>query len=427
MTNYPDFYNYGYRITRELGHNRAGGRVTYLATEVNTDRSVVIKQFQFANMGGTWSEYQSYESEIKVLKELNHPQIPRYLDSFQTVDGFCMVQEYKNALSLVNSHRLKPQQIKQIALKVLEILQYLQNRVPPIIHRDLKPDNILVDEQLNVYLVDFGFARIGGGEVAASSVVKGTLGFMPPEQMFNRELTVSSDLYSLGATLICLLAGVNSAEVGSLMDETGSINFDRRLAGLNPPFVKWLKRMVEPNYLRRYSSAKLALNELVPLEIMTEKNPNFLTKNVVKFGLLLASLGILIPVGSQFFVTGKPVNVDKNVIIDPSQLNKKVMFTTELGSTQNVENVLINSRVYFAVNLTDLPDGEYDSLCRIFDGNGRLVIRSRSILQASNNQLNTWCWYQLDSKQDKPGNWRFEFYLNDQKVVEKVLKVVKKN
>jgi len=65
-------------------------------------------------------------------------------------------------------------------------------------HRDIKPENVLVDrqEELKVYLVDFGFAHIGSGEVAASSVVKGTLGFMPPEQMFNRQLTEASDLYS---------------------------------------------------------------------------------------------------------------------------------------------------------------------------------------------------------------------------------------
>jgi len=50
MNAFPDFSNYGYQITRELGHNRAGGRVTYLATEINTKRSVAVKQFQFATI-----------------------------------------------------------------------------------------------------------------------------------------------------------------------------------------------------------------------------------------------------------------------------------------------------------------------------------------------------------------------------------------
>jgi serine/threonine protein kinase len=186
MKDFPDFTNYGYQIKRELGQNRAGGRVTYLATEINTQRSVVVKQFQFARTGASWSEYDAFEREIQVLRRLDHPSIPQYLDSFQTPAGFCMVQEYKDAPSLASSRRWNPQEIKQIAISVLEILKYLQSQMTPVIHRDLKPENILVDKRMNVFLVDFGFARTGGGEVAASSVVKGTLGFMPPEQMFNR-------------------------------------------------------------------------------------------------------------------------------------------------------------------------------------------------------------------------------------------------
>ena len=61
---YPDFSNYGYQITQELGHNKAGGRVTYLATEINPNQTVVIKQFQFARVGANWREYDSYQKEI---------------------------------------------------------------------------------------------------------------------------------------------------------------------------------------------------------------------------------------------------------------------------------------------------------------------------------------------------------------------------
>ena len=92
MNDFHDFSNYGYQITRELGNNRAGGRVTYLATEINTKRSVVVKQFQFAQTGANWAEYQAYEKEIQILRALDNPNIPRYLDSFQTSSGFCMVQ-----------------------------------------------------------------------------------------------------------------------------------------------------------------------------------------------------------------------------------------------------------------------------------------------------------------------------------------------
>ena len=317
MNNYPNFSDYGYQIIKELGHNRAGGRVTYLATEINTQKTVVVKQFQFATTGAHWSEYQAYEREVQVLKTLDHPSIPQYLDSFQTPSGFCMVQEYKNAISLANlatSQKWQPQKIKQIAISVLEILKYLQNRIPPVIHRDLKPENILVDDQMNISLVDFGFARIGGGEVAVSSVVKGTLGFMPPEQMFNRELTTASDLYSLGATLICLLTNTPATEVGSLMDDTGKINFQQQVNHLSQDFIAWLEKMVQPNYKDRYSSAESALDALIPLEVLPPSRRQKLTQTV-----LISILGFL-TIGSAGFTMFRVYNIQLNQPLESTKI-----------------------------------------------------------------------------------------------------------
>ncbi len=266
MNTFPDFSTHGYQITRELGYNSLGGRVTYLATKVNTNKSVVIKQFQFAQLGASWTEYEAYEQEIKVLKKLAHPGIPRYLDAFGTDSGFCMVQEYKNAECAI-ARSFSPPDIKQIAIATLEILAYLQSQKPPVIHRDIKPENLLIDDELNVYLVDFGFARLGGGNIAASSVVKGTMGFMPPEQMFNRKLTKASDLYGLGATLICLLTGTKSVDVGNLIDDNYSINFRHLVPPLQQGWMNWLDRMVAPRLQDRYPSAADALTALGALDV----------------------------------------------------------------------------------------------------------------------------------------------------------------
>jgi len=417
MNAFPDFSNYGYQITRELGHNRAGGRVTYLATEINTKRSVAVKQFQFAQTGANWAQYQACEQEIQILRELDYPSIPRYLDSFPTASGFCMVQEYKNAPSLANSNRWKPEQIKQIAISVLEILKYLQNRVPPVIHRDLKPENILVNDRMNVSLVDFGFARIGGGEVAASSVVKGTLGFMPPEQMFNRQLTVASDLYSLGATLICLLIGINSTEIGSLMDDTGRINFKHRLPQLTPEFLDWLQKMVEPNFKHRYPSADAALNALIPLEVVQQRNKSKLA--LISVGLLTAIAAIFIPLLWKF--------VDLKRVITAEKLNPQtqVMLTDELESTKTRDfwSLKQNKKVYFAVSATKLPEGEYRSYCKVVNPQGLFAAQSQSYLKTTGERLNTWCWYNF-KQADKPGNWQFQFYLDGQKVTQNSFKVL---
>jgi serine/threonine protein kinase len=95
---------------------------------------VVIKQFVFAQSGSDWSGFKAYEREIQVLQGLDHPGIPHYLDSFETPAGFCMVQEYKNAQSLAVPRSFDPDEIKQIAISVLDILVYLQNRLPVVSH-----------------------------------------------------------------------------------------------------------------------------------------------------------------------------------------------------------------------------------------------------------------------------------------------------
>ncbi|MEG4391991.1 serine/threonine-protein kinase [Microcoleus sp. BROC3] len=304
---YPDFSSQGYQVDRVLGENRSGGRVTYKAIQIKDQKAVAIKQFQFATSTTSWAGYNAYQAELKILKSLNHPNIPLYLNSFETANGFCLIQEYKRAVPLSHAQHFEPQEIKQIAVEILNVLVYLQQHSPSIVHRDIKPENILVNrsQQIAAYLIDFGFARTSD-DTTVSSVVKGTMGFMPPEQLFNRELTESSDLYSLGMTLICLLTKTKSTEIGNLLDEHSHIQFKKKLPRLNYPFVNWLEKMVSTSIKTRYPNAAIALKELQPIDMGREngilgKALNFTNSTPTKviFGSLvifgiMASLGTLI-------------------------------------------------------------------------------------------------------------------------------------
>lgn len=265
MNNYPDLSSTNYSIIRELGRNSEGGRVSYLATE--NDRQVVIKQFRFFTGESDWHGFKVYETEVNILKELNHPRIPTYIDSFETDDGFCLVQEYKDAPSIATLKDLTPQIVQKIAISILEILEDLQSRKPAIIHRDLKPENILVDTDYNAYLIDFGLAKKPDQNIAISSMAMGTPGFMPPEEVFSRSVTSASDLYSLGATLIGLLTNTPSIEISSLINDNYRFYFQDQLGEINPLFVNWLTLMVEPNPKNRFPNATTALKAIKSIDI----------------------------------------------------------------------------------------------------------------------------------------------------------------
>jgi len=303
-----------YKVVRELGRNQEGGRITYLATDTSLDppQQVVIKEFRFAASGANWSGFKAYEREIAILQQLEHPRIPRYLDSYETKMGFCLVQEYKNALSLAVRRSFTPEDIKKIAVSVLEILVYLQKRTPPVIHRDIKPENIVVDKQLNAYLVDFGFARIRSGELALSSVAAGTPGFMPPEEQFGRSLTEASDLYSLGATLICLLTGTRSLDVGNLIDDNYRFDFKGKVPQLSPRFVQWLTKVVEPNLKNRYANAAVALEALKPIQVVGASQSR---KTALVVGL--ASLSIIL-LGKTWIFSKSETAVNSSENTNPS-------------------------------------------------------------------------------------------------------------
>ncbi|MEB3181109.1 MAG: serine/threonine-protein kinase [Nostocaceae cyanobacterium] len=268
MKDLPNFSRHGYQVKRRLWHNHSGARSTYLAISLRTGNLVIIKQFEFATPTANWSAYDAYHQEIEVLRGLNHRGIPKYLDTFETSAGLCLVQEYIHAPSLAKRRSFDATEIKQIAVSLLEILVYLQNRLPPIIHRDIKPENILVDDKINVYLIDFGFAKIGEGEISISSMVKGSIGFMPPEQLFNRHLSEASDLYSVGATLICLLTGTKSSAITNLIDENYCINFRHLVPKLSLRWIEWLEKMVELRPKDRFPNAAVALAALQPIYVI---------------------------------------------------------------------------------------------------------------------------------------------------------------
>jgi len=262
-----DFSAHNYEILEQLGVNQEGGRLTYKALNTQSQQTVVIKQFNLVSSDSDWSAYKAVEREAEFLKSLNHPQIPKYLDYFESEEGICLVQEYKSAPNLSQWQRFNFTQVKKITLSILKVLVYLQEQVPPIIHRDIKPENILVDNQLTAYLVDFGLAKIDSQD--NSSSVSGTIGFMPPEQFFNKPLSTASDLYSLGITLISLILGKN--KISDLVDSQFQVDLSAIAPKITPEFQNWLEKMIALDREQRFSDAETALGFLQSITLKKRK------------------------------------------------------------------------------------------------------------------------------------------------------------
>lgn len=164
-----------------------------------------------------WKSFELFEREIEALKKLNHPQIPRYLDSFSSDDkDFFLVQDFIDAPSLgervSEGKGLKNGDVLKIGLQILDILQYLRSMQPAIVHRDIKPSNILYREDGKIFLVDFGLVASPLKAQGRGSTIAGSFGYMPPEQLMGKS-DPASDIYALFATLFELFCGVSPAEV----------------------------------------------------------------------------------------------------------------------------------------------------------------------------------------------------------------------
>lgn len=254
MNKLPDFTSYGYQIVRELG--KEGSIVTWYSIAIDNNIPVVIKQFRFATQDSNWSGYQAYQKEIELLKTLSHAGIPKYIADFETDNSFCLVREYIEGKSLASQTSLTETSIKIIAVKVLNILNYLQQQKPPIFYLNITPNNVLIDRQLNPYLIYFSLAQKANSEVDYSLIKTSNAQFIAPEQV--KTPCKASDLYGLGSTLNSVITKQRTLALVPNNNVTNSAS----LIELDDGFQEWLDTMTQLELTQRYPDAETALEAL---------------------------------------------------------------------------------------------------------------------------------------------------------------------
>ncbi len=202
-----------YTSLRELGRGAMG--VVYQARHNLTGQMVALKLI-VPETATTRAAIDRFQREISVIGQLRHPNIVELYEQGMTRGQFWFAMEYVagtdlEALAKTNPGRYPINQACRLACQMLKGLA--QAHQLGFVHRDIKPENILVadsPEGLTVKISDFGLAKsfrgVGLSGLTFSGEMRGTVPFMPPEQMLDfKTVTPLADLYATAATLYYLL------------------------------------------------------------------------------------------------------------------------------------------------------------------------------------------------------------------------------
>ncbi len=261
---------FGYELVRELA--RGGQGIVYLATQLMTGQSVAIKVLPYAGSSG--HARARLAREIEIIATLHHPGIVRLLDSVTLADGReALIMEYIEGVPLDKWRLAHPdadrRQLLLMLSRIAGALHHAHQR--GVIHRDLKPTNILVGENAEPILVDFGIAaKIGSmamdTRVTQTGEFTGTLTYAAPEQVSGSQVQpdVRTDVYALGVIGFEFMTGKSPYNTtGSLETVVRSILESqptaRSIAGLATDDWSVLTKAMAKEPSRRYqSSAELA-------------------------------------------------------------------------------------------------------------------------------------------------------------------------
>jgi len=201
-----------YVVRKLLGQGGMGA--VYLAEDGQVfNRLCVVKEMlpYYTTVAERQQAEQSFEREARLLASLRNPGVPQVYDYFIENNNYYLVMEWVEGENLEDrlarqGGRLSEADVLGYALQLASILVYIAKQSPPVIHRDIKPANVIVGDDGQVKLVDFGIAKAAAPSQTGKSIILGTPGYAPPEQ-YSGQTEPRTDVYALGAMLHHLLTG----------------------------------------------------------------------------------------------------------------------------------------------------------------------------------------------------------------------------
>ncbi|GMI99863.1 TOADSTOOL 2, clv3 peptide insensitive 1, receptor-like protein kinase 2 [Hibiscus trionum] len=186
-----------------------GFGATYKA-EIAPETVVAVKRLA----AGRFQGFQQFHAEVKTLETMRHPNLVTLIGYHASETEMFLIYNYFSGGNLENFIKERSARavdwkiIHKIALDIACALAYLHDQcTPKVLHRDVKPSNILLDDDCNAYLSDFGLSRLlGTSETHATTGVAGTFGYVAPEYAMTCRVSEKADVYSYGVVLLELIS-----------------------------------------------------------------------------------------------------------------------------------------------------------------------------------------------------------------------------
>jgi len=197
-----------YRIDKLIA--RGGMASIYRATDTRNNRPVAIK-VPHPEMEADPVLFDRFHREEEIGKNMDHPGVMRVFTDADRSRMYMVMEWVDGRLlrQILNEQRPLPHdRAVKIARRILDTLQYIHDR--GVVHRDLKPENVMVDDDDNIKLIDFGIASNASSRrltFAKLSQTMGTPDYISPEQVRGGRGDARSDIYSMGAMLYEMLTG----------------------------------------------------------------------------------------------------------------------------------------------------------------------------------------------------------------------------
>ncbi|MCZ6853442.1 MAG: serine/threonine protein kinase, partial [Gammaproteobacteria bacterium] len=198
-----------YELLDEIA--RGGMGVVYKARQVRLNRTVALKMILAGQFAGE-ADVQRFQTEAEAAAQLDHPGIVPIFEvgEHEGHHFFSMgLVEGDSLAARIADGPLPPKEAAELMRKIAEAIQYAHDR--GVVHRDLKPANILLDNDGQPRVTDFGLAKKvkGDSSLTATGQILGTPSYMPPEQAAGRidQVKESADIYALGGVLYAMLTG----------------------------------------------------------------------------------------------------------------------------------------------------------------------------------------------------------------------------